>query len=79
MLFLQKGDDDMVTEKELYKYWGKKVKVTCSDGQIILGHCRYFTQAIDNEPEIASITIDNSLGLTEIYQNEIMTIEVITD
>mgnify|MGYP007126159760 CR=1 FL=1 len=77
ILFQLKGDDDVVTEKTLHECWGKNVKVVCLDGQVISGYCRYFTQAFDNEPEIASITVDNHLGLTEIYQNEIETIEVI--
>lgn len=69
----------MLSEKELHSYWGKNIKVICTDGQVIAGYCSNFTQALDNEPEIASITIDNPPGLIEIIQNEIESIEVITD
>ncbi|KAE9633800.1 hypothetical protein GND95_08705 [Defluviitalea raffinosedens] len=67
-----------MTEKELCNFEGKEIKVICSNGRVLSGFCVYFTQALDNEPEIASITVNNHLGFTEIYQNEIETIEIIT-
>jgi hypothetical protein len=67
----------MLSEKELYNARGNNIKITCIDNQVIEGICSIFTQAIDNEPEIASISIDNPPGLIEIYLNEIKSIEEI--
>ena len=66
----------------LWEYVGKNIKVICNDGQIIKGKCDEYTQALDNEPEIASISIASisiariGYGI-EIYENEIESIEVI--
>ena len=69
----------MVREVEMYETQGKNIKVVCTDGKEIVGFCEIFTQAIDNEPEIASITIKEveRNGYTEILQNEIKSIEMI--
>lgn len=62
---------------KLWEYVGKNIKVTCIDEQIIEGKCDGYTQALDNEPEIASISIDREEYEIEIYENEIKSIEVI--
>lgn len=62
---------------KLWEYVGKNIKVTCNDGQIIEGKCDEYTQALDNEPEIASISIARTDYGIEIYENEIKSIEVI--
>ena len=54
-----------MTENELYEYCGKNIRVTCTDGKVLSGFCSIVTQALDNDPEIASIVIENR-GLTEI-------------
>ena len=61
----------------LWEYVGKNIKVICDDGQIIKGKCDEYTQALDNEPEIASISIARIGYGIEIYENEIESIEVI--
>lgn len=67
-----------MTEIELCKFVDKNIKVICTDGPSVQGFCSIFTQALDNEPEIASICIENSEGeLIEVYLNEIKSIEVI--
>ena len=43
-----------MTEKELWGYFGKKVKVKCTTGEVIKGIVKGFTRAIDNDPEVAS-------------------------
>ena len=57
----------------------KKVRVTCKDGKIFEGINRYFTQPLDNEPEVASICIQEEgySYLTELTEPEIEKIEVI--
>ena len=66
----------MLREFDLYEVRRKNVKVTCIGGQVIKGYCSEFTKALDNEPEEASIILDNGVGgLTEIYQHEIKNIE----
>lgn len=68
----------MLSELEMAKNTGKNIKVTLLDGQIIIGFCRGFTQAIDNEPEIAEIDIELENGhLTGAFQDEIESIEVV--
>jgi len=62
---------------KLWEYVGKNIKVTCIDEQIIEGKCDGYTQALDNEPEIASISIERIGYGIEIYENEIKSIEVI--
>lgn len=66
-----------MTENELYKYRGKNIRVTCVDGQVLTGFCSVVTQALDNDPEVASIALENgSGGLTEIMLPEIQSIKV---
>ena len=57
----------------------KKIKVTCKDGKIFEGINKYFTQPLDNEPEVASICIQEEgySYLTELTEPEIEKIEVI--
>ena len=68
----------------LKKYVGKKIKVICNEGEIIEGKCTGYTQDIDNVPEITSIDIENEETiknniLYEIYENEIISIEIIKE
>ena len=68
----------MVTELEMAKSAGKNIKVTLLTNEIISGFCRGFTQAIDNDPEIASIAIEDENGQLHGYcQDEIESIEVL--
>lgn len=62
---------------KLWEYVGKNIKVTCIDNQVIKGKCDGYTQALDNEPEIDSISIARVGYGIEIYENEIKFIEVI--
>ena len=63
---------------KLWEYVGKSLKVVCIDNQVIKGKCDGYTQALDNEPEIASISIERTKDYgIEIYENEIRSIEVI--
>lgn len=65
-----------MTEKELWEYFGKRVRIKCITGEIIKGTIKGFTRAIDNDPEIASIEIPYSdNGSYEIMANEIALIE----
>lgn len=73
-------------ELEMYKAENRNVRIKCIDGDIIEGYCSEFSDAYDNdEPELASITIKNGImnntkklyPLTEIYENEIETLEYI--
>ena len=55
------------------------LKIVSIDGERVIGPYEGFTQALDNEPEIASIDIGsgNTGWGYEIYENEIKSIEVI--
>lgn len=67
-----------MTERELWSYFGKKIRVTCIDNTVIEGKAEYFTKAIDNNPEVASIGIPYSdNGLYDITTDEIKKIEII--
>ena len=69
-----------MTERELWGYFGKKVKVKCVTGETIKGIVKGFTRAIDNDPEVASIEIPYSdNGSYEIMANEIKSIDILTD
>lgn len=61
----------------LWEYVGKTIKVTCLSGNTFQGKCTDYTQAIDNEPEIASIGVDTESSSYELYENEIKNIEII--
>ncbi len=68
----------MLNEKELTMYYarGKNVKVTCKDGTIVEGYCEMFTQPLDNEPEVAEISIrKGAMYLVGITEPEIEKIE----
>lgn len=54
-----------------------KLKIKTIDGNIVTGPYEGFTQALDNEPEIASIEIKKEGYSLELYENEIKSIEVI--
>ncbi|MEA5059371.1 hypothetical protein SDC9_203298 [bioreactor metagenome] len=52
---------------------GKKVKVYFVDGESMTGTVSYYTSALDNEPDPASITI----GHVELFEPEIKRIELL--
>ncbi len=71
-------------ELEMYKAENKNIKVTLADGEILEGYCKEFSSAYDNDPEEASITLENPVqvetgrtlySLTEIMEHEIERIE----
>lgn len=68
----------MLTEKELRMYHsrGKKVRVICKDGTIVEGHCEMFTPPLDNDPEVAEISVlRGTMNLVGIIEPEIEEIE----
>lgn len=71
-----------MTEMELWNKY-KQLKGTCThiklkNGNVIKGYPVVFTQAIDNEPEIAEIDIELENGqLTGAFQDEIESIEIV--
>ena len=64
---------------DLKEYWplnGKRIKVTCTDGQVITGEWIDWTSELDNEPDPESITVEKPWGeQIEIYICEIASIE----
>lgn len=62
---------------ELKDYVGERIRVTDIDDQIFEGNCVDDAQSADNDPEIASIAVDTGSLTYEIYENEIISIEVI--
>lgn len=61
----------------LWEYVGKTIKVNCLSGNIFEGECTDYTQALDNEPEVASIGLTTKDESYELYENEIKSIEII--
>ncbi len=54
----------------------KAIKVTCTDGDVIVGEWEDWTSEWDNEPKPESIIVRREyLGPVEIYVNEIKMIE----
>ncbi len=64
---------------ELEDYVGKRVKITSVNNNTYIGKVIGFTQALDNEPEIDSIDIDNEIDNRGYFllENEIKSIEVL--
>jgi hypothetical protein len=53
------------------------LKIVCTDGEIVEGPYGGYTQALDNDPEIASISIKRNSYNVELDETEIKSIEVI--
>lgn len=71
-----------MNENELKQYWGRKVRITSTDGVIVEGLAAYFTYAEDSETNESSITIEKNYDkkwLVEIMASEIKFIEIIED
>lgn len=64
-----------MTEIELNQFEGKNIRVTCTDGKVLNGFCCIVTQALDNDPEVASIVIETD-HLTEIMLPEIQSVTI---
>lgn len=65
-------------ETEMALAAGKNIKVTLKDGSVFQGYCGEFTQALDNEPEVAEIGIWRGSGsILGIQEHEIEKIEVL--
>lgn len=63
----------------LWEYSGQNVKITFIDGKVLTGRVSYFTSALDNEPQPASLTIetDKTDALVECLEPEIKKVELI--
>ena len=69
-----------MTETKLKQYWGKNIKITCIDGDVLTGFAAYFADAYENEPDEASITIENEKTLQRdvvVSLSEIQSVEII--
>ncbi len=59
-------------------YAGKYIKITCTDGQIVEGHCCGYELMInDDELEEDEIDIEKSTYIISVKESEIQNIEVI--
>jgi len=68
-----------MTEKQLSEFESKNIKILFNDGEIVEGNCFYFTKALDNDPEVASISVEtNDRRVIEVSQDEIKSIEVLS-
>ena len=56
--------------KEMRESFGKRVRITCVDGEVLEGECKYFTPALDNEDGRESIVVISG-GNIEVFENEI--------
>lgn len=54
-----------------------KLKVICTNDKTIQGIYNGYTQALDNDPEIASISVKTNEFSYELNEDEIKSIEVI--
>ncbi len=69
-----------MSEEELKKYWGEKVKIVSNDNETVIGLAAYFTCAADSDSGEASITIEkdfNENQLIEVMAHEIKSINII--
>lgn len=58
---------------DLKKAWGKNVKITFKDGQIIEGKAQYYSSAMDNPEGEASLSINDIV----FFESEVLKIEEI--
>lgn len=71
----------MLSNKEMsmYNARGKRIRVICKDGSIVEGMCDYFTQPLDNDPEIAEISVRSGTEtLISITEPEVEKIEYLS-
>ncbi|MBC8589117.1 hypothetical protein [Paratissierella segnis] len=61
----------------LKEYVERRIKITLNDGQILIGNCIGYTNAIENDPEKDSIDVKVNKYIYEIYIDEINSIEKI--
>ena len=65
---------------KLYDYWGKRVRITAVDGQVIVGHAAYYTSELDDPDEVESLSIEVESRdgiLISVEESEIAVIEII--
>lgn len=60
---------------KLWEFACKNVKIIDINDKEWQGHCEGYTQALDNDNNLASITVDTSEGCICFYENEIKSIE----
>lgn len=66
----------MIDLRDYANLLDEQIKVTCTDGQVLIGEWIDWTSALDNEPDPESITIAQDNGFyTEIFVNEIKAIQ----
>lgn len=60
-------------QRQMFNSQGKHVTIKLKNGKEIQGICDFYTQPLDNEPEVAAICIKQSgySSLTEITEPEI--------
>jgi len=65
----------------LCHYWGKRVRITAEDGQVLVGNASYYTSEHDDPDGVASLSleVDGRDGiLISVEESEIASIEIIT-
>lgn len=62
---------------DLWQYWGKQVKITFTDGQVLSGLAGSIESKADSDNGIASIDLETNDGIIAAYENEIVSIEVL--
>lgn len=60
---------------KLWEFVCKDVKIIDINDKEWQGRCEGYTQALDNDNNLASITVDTSEGCICFYENEIKSIE----
>ncbi len=66
----------MIDLREYSDLFGKRIKVRCISGNVVVGKWIDWTSAMDNEPDPESMTVLNDYGLQiEIFINRIISIE----
>lgn len=64
---------------KLWEFAHKYVKIVDIDNKEWQGYCIGYTQPLDNENNVASITVDTIEGGICFYENEIKSIEEIEE
>ena len=63
----------------LYEFWGKRVKITDTDGKIFIGYAAYYTSALDDPDGVGYLSLEPDGRediLIDFTENEITNIEI---
>lgn len=63
---------------DLSKYWGKRIRVTFTDGQVLDGYVKSYTSRVNSDINLEELTIEtDSNPYVEFNESEVKGIEIV--